>query len=159
MLTKKIALRLAGGLLAVGMLAAFAGQPKDADACSNCAPPPHTIPGNYPQAFNPILAPDLVVWFDKAECNNGVVQLKVRVQNMGPNPAGNFMTDVTLDGVMMPGAPHLTPGPTYGGQVFHLNQPAAPGWHIVRAIVDSQGQVTEGKEYNNSEVTRVLCER
>lgn len=109
------------------------------------------------------LKPDLIVEFDDASCatypENGTrILLKVRVINQGTVAAQpNFFTDVNVDGLRAAGAPHLTIGPLFTSQVFHLNLAAALGMHAITAFTDSTSAVNEANEDNNSVRTRVWC--
>jgi hypothetical protein len=161
MITISLTKRVVGGLLALGLLAiAAVAAPRPADACVNCTPPQSHVPIEaQPSIYTQLLKkPDLVVWIQKADCSNGVVSLKIRVQNMADHPTtAGIWTDVKVDGVMVPGAPHFTNAPMWGGQVFHLNAPAAPGRHIVTAFADSQFNQAESNEANNGASTSVSC--
>jgi hypothetical protein len=161
MKVKNLIVRVAGGAAALGLMAAaFGAAPGSADACSGpaCQQFPSRDPTNIPQlAPQGPQKPDLVVWFDKVTCTSGILQLKVRVQNQGPNPAGSFVTEVEADGMMLPGSPHLTPGPVWGGQVFHISKPMSPGAHVITAFVDSGLQVSEFMEGNNMAIVAIAC--
>src|SRR5262245_24682577 len=158
---KSLIVRVAGGALALGLMAvALGAAPRPAAACGgpHCPHDPTTLPGNIPQSPVQLAQlPDLVVWFTGADCKNGVMHLTLRVQNMGPGPAGDFYTDVKADGQTLSGLPHFTPGPTYGGQQFHVDLNMRPGSHSIFATVDSTQQVKESNEGNNTAFTLIHC--